>query len=103
VIDSMEWPTNGARWPSARPCWLKKVPPSPLDRAFRLAPEDPSLLFDAALVHVQFDELDEALRFLTKCRAAGFPQPKIRDYPNFQSLHSDPQFQQLLRSESPTS
>jgi tetratricopeptide (TPR) repeat protein/TolB-like protein len=74
-----------------------------LNRAFRLAPEDPSLLFDAALVHVQFDELDEALRLLTKCRAAGFPQPKIRDYPNFQSFHSNPQFQQLLRSQAPTS
>ena len=74
-----------------------------LDRAFRLAPEDPSLLFDAALVHVQFGDLDEALRFLDRCHAAGFPQPKIRDYPNFQPLHSDPKFQQLIRAQSPTS
>lgn len=71
---------------------------STLNRAFRLAPEDPSLLFNAAIAHMQFDDRDETIRLLTKCRAAGFPQPKIRDYPNFQPLHSDPRFQQLLQA-----
>jgi len=68
-----------------------------LNRALRLTPDDPSVLFSAALVHIQFDDRDDALHFLTKCRAAGFPQPKLRDYPNFQPLHSDPNFQRLVQ------
>ena len=70
---------------------------SALNRALRLTPDDPSVLFSAALVHIQFDDRDEALHFLTKCRAAGFPQPKLRDYPNFQPLRSDPNFQRLIQ------
>jgi serine/threonine protein kinase/tetratricopeptide (TPR) repeat protein len=69
-----------------------------LNRALRLTPDDPSVLFFAALVHMQFDERDNALHYLTKCRAAGFPQPKLRDYPNFQPLHSDPNFQRLIQA-----
>ena len=70
-----------------------------LKRALRLAPGDPSIMFDAALVHIQFDDRDDTLRLLAKCRVNGFPQAKIRDYPNFQTLRSDPQFQQLLRTQ----
>jgi len=70
-----------------------------LNRALRLAPEDPSIMFDAALVHIQFDDRDDTLRLLAKCRVNGFPQAKIRDYPNFQTLHSDPKFQQLLQAQ----
>jgi serine/threonine protein kinase/tetratricopeptide (TPR) repeat protein len=77
----------------------KDVSFATLNRALRLAPEDPSLMFDAALVHIQFDDRDSTLRLLTKCRVNGFPQAKIRDYPNFQTLRSDPQFQQLLRTQ----
>jgi serine/threonine-protein kinase len=69
-----------------------------LNRALRLTPDDPSVLFFAALVHIQFDNRDGALHFLTKCRAAGFPQPKLRDYPNFQPLRSDPNFQRLVQA-----
>lgn len=70
-----------------------------LEHAFRISPDDPSLLFQAALVHIQFDDRDETLRELTKCRAAGYPAARIRDYPNFQSLHSEPKFQELLRAQ----
>jgi len=69
-----------------------------LNRALRLTPDDPFVLFFAALVHIQFDNRDDALHFLTKCRAAGFPQPKLRDYPNFQPLRSDPNFQRLVQA-----
>jgi serine/threonine protein kinase/tetratricopeptide (TPR) repeat protein len=67
-----------------------------IKRALLLAPDDPSLIFQAALIHMQFDKREEALGLLAKCRAAGYPRARIRDYPNFQSLHSDPQFQELL-------
>ena len=69
-----------------------------LSRGFLLAPADPFLMFQAALVHNQFDQTDETLRWLSKCRAAGYPLNKIRDYPNFQPLRSHPRFQALLQA-----
>jgi hypothetical protein len=76
----------------------KKLALEALGRGFQLAPADPFLMFQAALVHNQFDQTDETLRWLSRCRAAGYPLSKIRDYPNFQSLRSNPSFQALLRA-----
>jgi len=73
-----------------------------LNRGFHLAPNDPFLMFQAALVYIQFNEREDSLNWLAKCRASGYSQIKIRDYPNFQSLHSDPRFKELLRAK-PTS
>ena len=70
-----------------------------IDHGFRLAPNDPSLMFQAALVHIQFNEREEALRWLTKCRSAGYPQARIRDYPNLASLRPESRFQELLRAQ----
>lgn len=70
-----------------------------LKRAFLLTPEDPTLSFQAALVHMQFDDRQEALHLLSKCRATGYPQARIRDYPTFGPLHGDPIFQELLRPQ----
>lgn len=69
-----------------------------LNKGFQLSPDDPYLMFQAALVHVQFGEREETLRWLAKCRAAGHSPNKIRDYPNFQPLHSDPRFQEILQA-----
>ncbi len=63
------------------------------------APDDPSLLFQAALVHNQFGEHEETLRWLARARAAGFTPAKIRDCPNFEALHSQSKFQELLRDD----
>ena len=68
-----------------------------LNQGFHLAAEDPFLMFQAALIYNQFDEREETLRWLAKCRTAGYSQVKIRDYPNFESLHSEPRFQELLQ------
>jgi len=70
-----------------------------LNRGFRLAPNDPFLMFQAALIYNQFNEREETLRWLARCRAAGYSQLKIRDYPNFDALHSEPKFQELLRAQ----
>ena len=76
----------------------KKPALDALSRGFQLAPSDPFLMFQAALVHNQFGQPDETLRWLSKCRSVGYPLNKIRDYPNFQPLRSDPRFQALLRA-----
>lgn len=70
-----------------------------LNRGFHLAVDDPFLMFQAALIYNQFDEREETLRWLAKCRAAGYSSAKIRDYPNFESLHSEPRFHELLRAK----
>lgn len=70
-----------------------------LNQGFRLAPEDTFLMFQAALIYNQFHDREEALHWLAKCRAAGYSLLKIRDYPNFDSLHSEPKFQELLRAQ----
>jgi len=70
-----------------------------LNHGFYLGAMDKSLMFQAALVYNQFDEREEALRWLAKCRAAGYSEIKIRDHPNFDNLHSEPKFQELLRAK----
>lgn len=70
-----------------------------LNQGFQLASGDPFLMFQAALIHNQFGEREETLRWLAKCRAAGYSQVKIRDYPNFEALRSEPRFQELLRAK----
>ena len=72
-----------------------------LHEAFRVFPDDPNLSFRAALIYNQFGDHERTLFWLAKSRAAGFSTSRIRDYPNFLSLHSDPRFQALLRANSP--
>jgi len=70
-----------------------------LHRGLQLSPEDPFLLFQAALVHSQFDHPDEAIGWLKKALAAGYSPSRIRDLPNFEPLRAKPQFQELLRAK----
>jgi serine/threonine-protein kinase len=70
-----------------------------LNRALRLTPDDPSVLFSAALVHIQFDNRDDALHFLTKCRAAGY-SPNSR-LPQFPASSFRPQFPKVSQALKP--
>jgi len=76
----------------------KKPAMEALNSGLRLAPDNLFLMFQAALVHNQFDEREKTLSWLARCRAAGYSQVKIRDHPNFASLRPDPRFQELLRA-----
>jgi len=69
-----------------------------IDQAFRPAPRDPELMFNAALVYTQFGEQDEALKWLGKAVAAGYPVADLRDTPNFSRLQSDARFQKILQT-----
>lgn len=77
----------------------KKPALDALRQGLQLSPEDPFLLFQAALVHNQFDQGDEAINWLKKALAAGYSPSRIRDFPNFEPLRTKPQFQELLRTQ----
>jgi serine/threonine protein kinase/Flp pilus assembly protein TadD len=68
-----------------------------LRAGLRFAPTDALLLFQAALVHNQFNETEKALDWLKKAVAAGYSPARIRDFPNFEPLRSNSQFQELTR------
>ncbi len=68
-----------------------------IDRAFRPAPKDPELMFNAALVYTQLGENSQALGWLSRAVASGYPAADLRDTPNFSSLQNDARFQKLLQ------
>ena len=75
----------------------KKLALDALGSGLRLSPADPFLLFQAALVYNQFGQSNEAIAWLKKAQAAGYSQARIRDYPNFDSLWTNPRSRELLR------
>ena len=70
-----------------------------LRRAIEISPNDPETCFKAALVYNQFGETDRALAWLKKALVAGLPPTTLRDTPNFDPLHSNKRFQELLRAK----
>jgi serine/threonine protein kinase/tetratricopeptide (TPR) repeat protein len=77
----------------------KKPALDALQRGLQLSPEDPFLFFQAAIVHNQFEQPDEAIGWLKKAVAAGYSSSRIRDIPNFEPLRTKPQFQELLKAK----
>ncbi len=69
-----------------------------IDRAFRPAPKDPELMFNAALVYNQLGDNRQAIDWLAKAVAAGYPPADLRDTPNFSSLQSDARFQKIVHT-----
>ncbi len=70
-----------------------------LQEGLQLAPAGPEMRFKAALVNNQFGETERALDWLEKAVAAGYSPTTIRDTPNFDHLHSNMRFQELLRAK----
>lgn len=71
---------------------------SSLGQAFRPAPKDPELMYNGALVYEQLGEKDQALDWLAKAVAAGYPTTGLHDMPNFSSLQNDARFQKILQT-----
>ena len=69
-----------------------------LERALQLAPQESELLFNAALVHNQFQDTEETLKYLGKALKEGYPATALRDTPNFQNLRTNSRFVEMLKS-----
>ena len=70
-----------------------------LNRALAIAPGDPELRFNAALVYNRLGEVDRALEWLRKARQAGYSSTLVRDTPILDDLRKDPRFQDVLREK----
>jgi len=66
-----------------------------LERALKIAPNDPDVMFRAGLVYNHFGETDRSLTWLKKAVDAGVSRSSIRDLPDFDSLKGDPKFEAL--------
>jgi serine/threonine protein kinase/tetratricopeptide (TPR) repeat protein len=67
-------------------------------RADTIAPGDPEVSFDTAVVYNHFGETDQALQWLGKAVSAGYSSSIARDYPFFDKMRSDPRFQKIFKS-----
>jgi serine/threonine-protein kinase len=63
--------------------------------ALDLAPDDPIVMFRAALVCNHFGDKSGTLSWLDKAAKAGLSRPNIRDTPDFDHLKTDPDFLKL--------
>jgi len=99
-------PDLDLRWESAILRCLVRDPASrfatarDVTRALELAPGDAETLFNAAHVYNQLGDGDQALFWLEKALAAGWPVTDARDSPYFESLRLDPRFQRLFQNTS---
>ncbi|MBZ5723205.1 MAG: protein kinase [Acidobacteriia bacterium] len=72
-----------------------------LNRALVLAPSNPQVLLNAALVANQLGNEAAAITWLQKALASGVPTDLIRNTVNFDNLRSRKPFEQLLRANNP--
>ena len=78
-----------------KPAWTA------LDRSLVLAPADATVLMNAALVANQLGEADKAIAWLRKSLAAGQSLDVVRNTVDFDNLHSNKKFQNLLQEKIP--
>src|SRR5437879_27412 len=70
-----------------------------LQAGLKLTPQDSEMRFKAALVYNQFADTSRTLSWLKSALASGLSVAVLRDTPNFDSLRSDPRFQELLQAK----
>jgi serine/threonine-protein kinase len=66
-----------------------------LGHALAISPDDPDVMFRAAVVHNHFGDRDQTLQWLKKATEAGFSRTTVRDTPDFAQLQQDPAFRSL--------
>jgi tetratricopeptide (TPR) repeat protein len=66
-----------------------------IEQALALAPADGEVRLRAAIIYNQLGDTERCLASLEKAVAVGYSRQMIRDTPDFDHLHSNPQFQGL--------
>jgi tetratricopeptide (TPR) repeat protein len=64
-----------------------------LEQAAALAPDIPEVLYEVAVAYEQLHHRPEALRWLAKARAGGYPSEAIARNPMLTNLRADPRYQ----------
>lgn len=71
-----------------------------LAEALRWAPQDPTVLYSAAVVHNLGGQPQAALAWLDKAAQRGYPLRQIQSDPEFRNLQHQPEFQRLVKALS---
>jgi Tfp pilus assembly protein PilF len=72
-----------------------------LNQALALDSAEAEVQLNAALVANQLEDQSTAMRSLRNALDAGISATLILSYPNFDHLHSNKQFEQLLQEKKP--
>jgi serine/threonine-protein kinase len=67
-----------------------------LQEGIRLNPDEPAMLFNAALAYNQFNDNPQTLLWLGKALRAGYSVSAVRDNPAFDHLSNNSQFQEQI-------
>jgi tetratricopeptide (TPR) repeat protein len=67
-----------------------------LERALKIAPADPDVLFRSAILYNHFGDVEKTLDFLSQSVDAGCSQEVIRDTPDFDHLRDDARFRKRV-------
>jgi len=69
---------------------------SAVQKALGLAPDDPEVIFHAALVYNQLGNRRQTMEWLKKAANANYSRSTIRNTPDFAHLHADPEYQAII-------
>jgi len=68
-----------------------------LEKALKLDPSNVDILCNAAMIHLARGERRESLQWLQKAVTAGYTKEQLLANPEYFTLHSDPEFGQLVK------
>ena len=71
-----------------------------IQRGLELSPNNPEVLFEAALVHNQFGQTAKTIEYLGKSLKAGYSVATIRDEPLLKNLHENARFIRLTAANN---
>jgi serine/threonine-protein kinase len=66
-----------------------------LREALAVSPNDPDVMFRAAVIYNHFGEREQTMDWLRKATQAGFSKSTVRDTPDFAQLQQDSAFRSI--------
>jgi tetratricopeptide (TPR) repeat protein len=72
-----------------------------LPRALAAAPDEPGVMFQAGVTYARLGDRRQALEWIGKALAHGYPRAEVERAPDLAELRSDPAFRQLQHERTP--